>query len=602
MTKKLLILFSIFSFGIAARAQSNMNAMKLLTNHPYPDFNIAEGAEANFTFQLKKDIYYTIVAEQKGIDVVIILKDKTGKKITEQDSPNGRFGPEKISFSPDSTENYILTVKPLAEEANSKKGAFSVSVKAADKDLQPLSYKALTEDFDVLANALKETRVGLWYNTYAQFDSTFAQQRNKIKDRMNALDFYRIVAPLLAFTGEGHANIRRSEDTKAHFAGYGKFLPFIVKIIAGDVYILNDVNGFKTKGMKISKINGTAIDTIMKQFLSIEPADGYNITSKYHWLEGAAFARHYASFFEVSPKHFNVELTDLKSNKKIIYTNIPSYNYKLTDSLSRKYAADNPSYLFKESATFKIDSAAHTAILTVNTFNTDRFKGGRKGFQQFLKNSFGEIAQKNIQHLIIDVRKNEGGAQGMEDHLLSYLITGNYAKYKYVEIPGFTFSFSQYTDIKEKEAREDFEKDLKEYFYRADDGRYTDIPGMYKGDSAQENNFKGDLYILISGLTFSGGSEFAALAKNYTAAKFIGEETGGGYYGNTSGNFLQFTLPNSKLTGRIPVCKFVIVPKDFGIPFGHGVMPDFPVQQNITEYFSGYDPEMNLAKEMIQKK
>jgi hypothetical protein len=602
MARKLLLLFSIFFFCIVARAQNNTAAIKLFTNHQYPDFNITEGTESNFTFLLKKDVYYTITAEQKGIDVVIILKDKSGKKITEQDSPNGRFGPEKISFSPDSTNDYTLTVKPLAEEANSKEGAFSVIVKEAEKDLQPLSYKALTQDFDILANALKETRVGLWYNTYTEFDSAFAQQRSKIKDKMNALDFYKIVAPLMAFTDEGHANIRRSEDTKAHFAGYGKYLPFIVKIIAGDVYILNDVDRFKTKGMKILTINGKNIDTVMKQFLSIEPTDGYNITSKYHWLEGAAFARHYSVFFEENPKEFNMELEDSKSNKKIIYRKIPSCNYKQADSINRKYAADHSDYIFKDAAAFKIDSAANTAVLTVNTFNTDKYKGGRNGFKQFLKNSFSEIAKRNIRHLIIDVRKNEGGAQGMEDHLLSYLITGNYEKYKYVEIPGFDFSFSQYTDIKEKEAREDLEKDLKAYFHRADDGRYTDIPGMYKGDSAQENNFKGDLYILISGLTFSGGSEFAALAKNYTAAKFIGEETGGGYYGNTSGNFLQFTLPNSQLTGRIPICKFVIVPKDFGIPFGHGVMPDFPVRQTIAEYLSGYDPEMNLAKEMILKR
>lgn len=602
MAKKLLIFFSILSLGTSAQAQSKTAATKLLANHEYPDFTITEGTDANFTFQLKKDVYYTITAEQKGIDVVIILKNKAGKKITEQDSPNGRFGPERISFSPDSTADYTLTVKPLADDKNSSKGDIAVSVKAADKELQPLSYKALTEDFDILANALKETRVGLWYNTYAQFDSALAQQRSRIKDKMNALDFYRIVAPIMAFTDEGHANVRRSEDTKAHFAGYGKYLPFIVKIIAGDVYILNDVNGFKTKGMKISKINGTAIDTIMQQFLRIEPADGYNITSKYHWIEGSSFARYYAAFFEVSPAHFNLELADPKSNEKISYSNIPSSNYKLTDSLVRRYAADNPGYQFKEAATFKIDSAAGTATLTVNTFSTNSYKNGRDGFKQFLKSTFGEIAAKHIQHLIIDVRKNEGGAQGMEDHLLSYLITGSYAKYKYVEIPGFDFSFSQYTDIKQKEAREDLEKDLREYFHRADDGRYTDIQGKYKGDSAQENNFKGDVYILISGLTFSGGSEFAALAKNYTAAKFIGEETGGGYYGNTSGNFLQFTLPNSKLTGRIPICKFVIVPKDFGIPFGHGVLPDFPVRQTIAEYLAGYDPEMNLAKEMILKK
>lgn len=71
-------------------------------------------------------------------------------------------------------------------------------------------------------------------------------------------------------------------------------------------------------------------------------------------------------------------------------------------------------------------------------------------------------------------------------------------------------------------------------------------------------HYSGNVYILISGLTFSGGSEFAALAKNHTNAFFIGEETGGGYYGNTSGRFLNFTLPETKTTGRLPLIKYVV--------------------------------------------
>jgi C-terminal processing protease CtpA/Prc len=218
-----------------------------------------------------------------------------------------------------------------------------------------------------------------------------------------------------------------------------------------------------------------------------------------------------------------------------------------------------------------------------------------------LENTFQSIADKKIKHLIIDIRKNEGGAQGMEDHLLSYLIDKGYAKYKYVEIPPFPYSFYQYTSYKDKEQQKIFEDDLNEYFYKTNDGRYLDKKGKYKGNSPSVNNFKGDIYILISGLTFSGGSEFAALAKNYTNAKFIGEETGGGYYGNTSGEFLEFTLPNSKVRGRIPLFKFVIEPKETSIPFGHGIIPDYFLQQNIEEYLTGKDIEMEYAKKLIGK-
>lgn len=125
------------------------------------------------------------------------------------------------------------------------------------------------------------------------------------------------------------------------------------------------------------------------------------------------------------------------------------------------------------------------------------------------------------------------------------------------------------------------------------------MKGHYEGDSVGDNNFKGDISILISGLTFSGGSEFAALAKNHTTAKFIGEETGGGYYGNTSGSDVFYTLPNTRLTGRIPLCKFVVQVKDDSIPFGHGLVPDYHVQPTIGDYLKGRDVEMAYAKKMM---
>jgi C-terminal processing protease CtpA/Prc len=188
----------------------------------------------------------------------------------------------------------------------------------------------------------------------------------------------------------------------------------------------------------------------------------------------------------------------------------------------------------------------------------------------------------------------------MEDHFLSYLINEENKKYKYVEIPGFTYSFLEHTNYAGQ--KEILIEELKEDFYLSTDGRYLNKAGHYTGEKPNIKNFKGDLYILISGLTFSGGSEFAALAKNYTHAKFIGEETGGGYYGNSSGSFLSFTLPNSAVTGRIPLCKFVIEPKADSIPFGRGVLPDYEVQPAIKEYLAGYDSEMEYVKTLIRKK
>ncbi|MFC1226451.1 S41 family peptidase [Pedobacter sp. BG31] len=601
MKKDSFTILIILFFGLSVRAQVGHNLTPIKIDKTTADLNIKQGEETSFSFRLKKDFYYSITVEQKGIDVTVGLKDHNGKTIQDIDSPNGRFGSEKIIYSPDSSGYFILSVKPLSESSNAKEGNYSVSIQSPPKKLKKLSSKALEQDFDILKNAFIEANIGLWYNTYKQFDSLCKAQKSKIKDRMSALDFYQIVAPVVTYTKEGHCAIQTSEETGNYIRQHGKYFPFLVKILDKKVYVLNDLDHYKTKGMLLSKINGNSIDSIMTQFLKIEPADGYNTTSKYRWIE-TAFSKYYLRFFEQQPNVFDIELINPKTNDKVHYNGIPALSFKQYGKFVSKEIQSIPNYRYKEPAALKIDTLLSTATLTVNTFSTNDYTGGRKGFKEFLARGFQDIAHHKIKHLIIDIRKNEGGAQAMEDHLMSYLVDNEYPKYQYAEIPSFTYSFLDYTDYRNKESQDDFEKELKAEFYRSNDGRYLDLPGKYKSDTPQTNRFKGDLYILISGLSFSGGSEFAALAKNYTNARFIGEETGGGYYGNTSGFFINYTLPNSKLTGRIPLIKFVVKEKQNNIPFGRGVMPDNEVQPKIEEYLSGYDTEMEFVKNLIKNK
>lgn len=601
MKKDSLTILIILFFSLAVRAQVGQNLIPIKIDKTTADLSIKQGEETSFSFQLKKDFYYLINVEQKGIDVTVALKDRNGKTIQDVDSPNGRFGSEKIVFSPDSTGYFILTVKPLSESSNAKEGNYSVIIQSPPKKLTKLSSKALEQDFDILKNAFIETNIGLWYNTYKQFDSLCNVQKSKIRDQMSALDFYQIVAPVVTYTKEGHCAIQPSEETSNYIRQHGKYFPFLVKILDKKVYILNDLGNYKTKGMLISKINGNSIERILEKFLTIEPADGYNTTSKYRWVE-TAFSKYYLRFFEQQPVFFDIELVNTKTSEKIIYHEIPALSFKQYGKFVSKETKSIPNYNYKEPAALQIDTLNSTATLTVNTFSTNNYTGGRQGFKDFLAKSFQNIADYKIKHLIIDIRKNEGGAQGMEDHLMSYLVDKEYPKYKYAEIPSFTYSFLDYTEYRDKNSRDEFEKELRGEFYRSNDGRYLDIAGKYKCDTPQANHFKGDVYILISGLSFSGGSEFAALAKNHTKAHFIGEETGGGYYGNTSGYFINYTLPNSKLTGRIPLIKFVVEGKQNGIPFGRGVMPDHEIQPKIDEYLSGYDAEMEFVKRQIQNK
>jgi hypothetical protein len=596
MKKGFFSIFLALCICVSVTAQHKKQSIKL--NQLIDDLEIKRGEEHFFKIKLTADTYYALNVQQQGIDLVVSLTNKEGKLMAEVDSPNGKNGPEKILFSPDKTDEFEVGIKPLDEKSNSESGKYTIRLQKVPNTLEKIPVKNLLSDFDILQNAYYETRVGLWYNSRIQFDSICNLQKSKIKAPMNALEFYRILAPVVSFTKEGHCNIKISDETTAFLKQKGTYLPFGIKVLDKKVYVINDYKDFKLKGLVLSKINGEAIENIMAKMLEIEPADGFNMTSKYRWIEGA-FSKYYARYFPAS-KFITLELLNPDNNAKIVYENIPSCTFKEFAKLYEEIKKQVPNYTFSKSSDFSIDPITSTAVITVNTFSLGSYTDKRKGFQLFLEKAFDSISSQKIKHLIIDIRKNEGGEQGMEDHFLSYLTNEEYKKYKYVEIPGFTYSFLEHTNYAGQ--KEILIEELKEDFYLSTDGRYLNKAGHYTGEKPNIKNFKGDLYILISGLTFSGGSEFAALAKNYTHAKFIGEETGGGYYGNSSGSFLSFTLPNSAVTGRIPLCKFVIEPKADTIPFGRGVLPDYEVQPTIKDYLAGYDSEMEYVKTLIRKK
>lgn len=444
--------------------------------------------------------------------------------------------------------------------------------------LAKLSLTGMYQDFDLMVAALHEAHTGLyWYNSKPAFDSMCQVQRGKIKRGLDVLGFYQVLAPVVAFTKEGHTFLRLGGEAQAYMQFSVKYFPWQVKFLQQVPYVKN--------GAVLKKINGEDVGAMMGRFLSYEPADGYNMTSKYRWIErNGRFASYYAYCYP-GVDRFTIEVEEPGTGAKRIYKDIAAVPY---DSI-RKSVAEPP-------ATLQIDSIA---ILTFNTFSSSRYKAAGMDFKAFVKQSFDTINSRHIPHLVIDVRRNGGGTEGYEDYLLSFLIDKDYQKYSYVQASAFHYSFYQYTDYKYD--WEELEKMLAEEHVLQPDGRILRKDGVLAHELPQAAKYKGRLYVLTSGLTYSGGAEFAALVREHTDAVFVGEEVGGGYYGNTSGNRLVLRLPASKLEVGIPLLKFVVSTEKRQVPFGHGVIPDVEVVSGVEAYLKGTDVEMQQVREMLSK-
>jgi len=478
---------------------------------------------------------------------------------------------------------------------------FLCSIPGIAQELNKLENRLLLQDFNILTTALEEAHTGLyWYTTkqeYAQIKSAIKKQISS-KASFTELEFYNLIAPLIAITKEDHCDISLSDSTSALLKNEGQYFPYLMKYIDNKAYLLNDGIALDNKlnGYELIEVNGVGIESITNKLFQTFASDGNIQSSKYRWLEDIGFSSLYAKTISWQPKEFKIKVIEPVTQKIMEYVLKPCSKKTLTLSF------ENFQSNFKnEIVPVLFEILDSIALLTVNTFDGRIYKESGLKFKRFIKRSFSSIRKNKIQNLVIDLRANSGGTEGYEDFLFSFLTNKAYTKYKYVESNNIKYSFYEYTDYSTKKEQLAFEKVMrKEYAYHSESGKYRRHTKIEKPEPPQKKPFTGNLFVLAGGVTYSGGAEFCSLVKQNRKAIFVGEEVGGGYYGNTSGYSFTLTLPNSKIKIEVPIVRFVLDVE--GQEKGTGALPDYEVQPAINDFLNGIDTELNYTIELIKKK
>ena len=113
------------------------------------------------------------------------------------------------------------------------------------------------------------------------------------------------------------------------------------------------------------------------------------------------------------------------------------------------------------------------------------------------------------------------------------------------------------------------------------------------------NHYNGKTYILTGGNSFSASTLFVSSVIKQDNVTVIGEETGGGAYGNSAWLIPDVTLPETGIRFRLPLFRLVIdknVPKN-----GRGVQPEIASFPTIDAVKKGTDFKLDKALEMIKK-
>jgi C-terminal processing protease CtpA/Prc len=220
-------------------------------------------------------------------------------------------------------------------------------------------------------------------------------------------------------------------------------------------------------------------------------------------------------------------------------------------------------------------------ISTQEAFSNDEFL-------DFIDSAFVEIARKKPQHLILDLRGNNGGDNSFSDPMIAYFADKPFriaSKFS-VRTSQITKSFWMDVDIPEH-------AEMKQKIMTLKDGTRFDIELATTQPRTDDLAFKGELTTLVDRFSFSNAAVVAAIVQDYEFGILVGEETS--YTPSSCAAVHTFKLPNTKMG--------VVFPKACSIrPSGdarlRGVIPDHKVS---NDPFTQEDEILDAALQLIKK-
>ncbi|WP_461076390.1 S41 family peptidase [Spirosoma flavus] len=443
----------------------------------------------------------------------------------------------------------------------------------------------LQNDLTYFRKALEEVHPAMYrYTPKATFDSLFKATADRLNSPMTQQEFYVTMTPLVAALRDGHIKwIPVGQDEHYPFATE-KLFPLQVYVAGNRAWITGSYGrATLPNGAEILQINGQSMEAVIQALLpNMTFADGLTQTAKYGDLNHF-FSGYYATYI-AAPDTFRVTY---RLNGNDTSATLPAVTKQ--DIVTYK-DAHKPTHRKAHRLTF--DSETGTAILTVERFWSEN---GEATVKQFLKESFREIRQKQVKNLVLDLRNNEGGEESLGVLLYSYLIDKPSPYYHRITLRQKSKpSFPAWTPKIYRLARG---LAIKK---RNGDYQWTWQCGL-KSVKPNSDAYRGKLYVLLNGYSFSVTTELASRLRSDKRAVFMGEETGGGYASNSSGFFAVTNLPNSKIDLGIPLMNFQMADLDATLPANRGILPDQTIIPTIDDVLTGRDPVLHQALQATQK-
>lgn len=455
----------------------------------------------------------------------------------------------------------------------------------------------LKEDFAVLRGALNDLHPSLdAYTPKAELDVLFEKCLSTVVDSMTETQFANlVVSRAVSAIRCGHTSVSLSKAyTKSMMGVRLPSFPLYVKTWGDTMVVTRNLNAGDSvikKGTLITSIEGLVPAEIRRAVSSHLSVDGFNESLNEIRLS-TSFPYYHRNVFGLR-KEYNVGFIDSSGNDgyALVRCHVPEPD---TLSDTKKEIREKPVVARPQKPgrrtrySLTIDPDGKSAVMDIPSFQHSMAMKG------FYRRSFRELHRRRVGHLVIDIRNNGGGNVDNQARLARYLKTESFRVAdsavavrnrlgmwkKHMSGPllnGFLLRF--------------FTKKGQDGLYHL---RYWE---RHLNRPKERHFFRGRVYVLIGGPTFSAASLFAGGLKGQANVTLVGEETGGGAHSNNGLLIPTLTLPNTGIRVRLPL--FRLVPPNGAPRDGRGVMPDVRVGPTVDAVRKGVDRKMEAVRSLI---
>lgn len=510
---------------------------------------------------------------------------------------------------------------------------------------EEIGVEKLQKDVDYTKKVLLTKHVDIdLYHSKNVISNRLDSFKKTIQKPMKPNDFSRELSKVVSSFGHGHTALsvlmRRTEksEIKKYKKTKAPFSLITFKTLDGRLFFerKNKKDSTVINDGEVLAVNGILYQDFRKDNLGVRKGDGFITTFDEYILPvyytamlrnklgntdsiTLSIAKNDSIFTEIVKREYtkknDKKENTIKSEVKKVDTKkverkkltkeekqLAKKNYKHKEEVKKYFGYNKSRNDYQRELIFPNASDSTTLVLKIKSFSI----GHGKEAYPFI---FDSIAKLNAKNLVLDLRDNTGGYVSDINYLYSFLkvndeikmATANEVKVrskftminKYFSQPNVInhtlgLPMILYGSVK---SLFDIKKEEKDYFYIVKKKRYL---------VNQENRYKGNLYVLTNGMSYSASSIISASLQNDGKAIFVGEETGGDYNGTVAGQYINYKLSASKL--KLNVGLMTYRPNTTRDLKGRGIMPTIPIKMSFEDLLNKKDPQLDWILNDIKTK